>query len=191
MKNVTILFIIDTSGSMAGQTTSAVSSAIYESLDAIRKIDTTVKVGFCWFNEEMNWLNSLKSAEEAELVEAGASKPQQGQDGFFRLTLYECLYKKLGDVLRILNDQIRGTELYLFLLSDGKPVDVGDYSGSMKNCISIMDGFQAHRFAVRTGQNGANGEEALLEFAGTSETVIDLERMADTFSMLAMSLAST
>lgn len=156
----TIIFIVDTSGSMYGQKIEAVNAAVAECAEVIRNNnrDNSLQVGYVTFDEE--WGNLVVKNE----IGTVGFKIKANADGFYRLTKYQCLYEGVENCLVGFNNS--KTKLCLLLITDGKPSDSGKYIDVLER-VKNMDAFRNSERLVALVDNEVNGmDNDILEFVG-------------------------
>ena len=180
----TIIFIIDTSGSMYGQKIVAVNAAIAECAEVVRNYDknSNLQIGYATFDERWGGI-SLKKNIDIETFKITANP-----DGFYRLTSFQVLYEGLENELCISDNNC--CALCLVLVTDGKPADSGEYTDVLERVKSTNVFRYAERFVALVG-NDVNGmDNDVLEFVGfKADRVVKLNDAAS--ALLKVSFLST
>lgn len=176
-KKNTIIFIVDTSGSMFGQKIEAVNAAIAECTEVIRNHDNGryLQMGYATFDEKWGRI-VLKDG-----VGTAAFGVESNSDGFYNLTDFQCLYEGLEKDLRKFDKSDLG--LCLLLITDGKPADSGEYTDVLER-VKSMDAFRkAERYVVLVGNDVNRLDNNVLEFVGfQADRIVKLNDVASTLS---------
>ncbi len=166
-RTMTLFFVVDTSGSMAGSKMGTVNSAIEEVIPEIRKVsaenaDAAIKIAALSFSNGAKWLTPAPiDANDFtwSFLEA---------DG---LTDFGVACRELDEKLSrnaFMSDVAGSFAPAIFLLSDGEPTD--EYSREL-DALKQNNWFRkAIKVAVAIG-NDAN-TDVLAEFVGTREGVL-------------------
>lgn len=174
-------FVLDISGSMYGQKIAAVNAALTEGMDVLRGLDEKehMYASLAVFHEQMELLQPAKKVREQRFpyvtVEAGA-------EGFYPTTSYACLCRGLWELMK------NGMSWdYLFLITDGKPADEGEYTKEMEQ-LKILEGYRnACTYVVLTGEDSWNLERDLLRLADDrADRVIRLLDLSSELSRIGM-----
>lgn len=172
---VTIIFIVDTSGSMYGQKIEAVNAAVAECLEVLGKYQKKdgLMIGYVSFDETMGNI-VLKKDLEAEIF-----KVSPNSDGFYKMTSFSGLYSGIYDIFR---KQQTG-DLCLFLITDGKPADSGEYTDALEK-VKSLDAFRTADRYVALVNNDVNGmDHDVLEFVGfKADKILQLPDLSNTLS---------
>lgn len=171
----TIIFVVDTSGSMFGQKIEAVNAAIAECTEVIRNHNSSnsLQMGYVTFDEK--WGDFVIKNDIGTID----FKVKANADGFYNLTSFQCLYKGLERSLGDFNNSKSG--LCLFLITDGKPADGGEYTEVLER-VKNMDAFRnSERYVALVG-NDVNGmDNDVLEFVGyKADRIVNLNDAAST-----------
>lgn len=172
-RTMTLFFVVDTSGSMAGSKIGAVNDAIVNVLPMLEDIsssnpDAEVKVAALEFSTECSWLY-----DEPKLV----------QD-FKWIDMTAKQLTSLGAACRELNQKLSRSHGFMnspkgsyapaiILLSDGEPTD--DYAGGLAELKNNNWFKAAIKVAIAIGDD-ANKEE-LAKFTGTNEGVFTVHNI--------------
>ena len=165
-KTVTLLFLIDTSGSMHDQKISSVNAALTECMAVLNKKTShpmeELIVGFLTFSDQMNQIIWCE-----HLTPPSFSVKPKG-DGFYGITSYKCLYDGLYDFLNNAGDL---GQLYIVLITDGKTTEKRrDYDESFERTNSLNAFRNAKRYAAIVDLDADKGladnmsDEDILEF---------------------------
>lgn len=171
-RTMTLFFVVDTSGSMAGSKIGAVNDAIVNVLPMLEDIsssnpDAEIKVAALEFSTECSWLyDEPKLAQDFKWIDMTAKQ----------LT-------SLGGACRELNKKLSRTGFMktpsgsfapaIILLSDGEPTD--DYAGGLAELKNNNWFKAAIKVAIAIGDD-ANKEE-LAKFTGTDEGVFTVHNI--------------
>ena len=182
---VTILFLIDTSGSMYGRRIEAVNAALVECMNVLdmspRKND--ISVGYVRFDERMGTL-ILQNDFTPKTYSVKANS-----DGFYNTTSFACLYNGLYDVIGDLQDV---DSLYMFLISDGKPVDSGEYNEIYERVNSNNVFKNAERYVAVVGDEDLRMNDDVLKFVGSNAAnVVKLRDISSLFAKLSFNSDSS
>ena len=171
----TVIFIVDTSGSMFGKKIEAVNAAIAECTEVIRNhnVNNSLQVGYASFNEK--WGNLVIKND----IGTVSFRVQANADGFFNLTSFQCLYEGLEKELDDFSTSKSG--LCLFLITDGKPADGGEYTDILERVKNMNTFRNSERYVAIVGseENGMNND--ILEFVGQkADRIVNLNDAAST-----------
>ena len=192
-RTMTLFFLIDISGSMAGDKIGSVNYGIRDTIEDIKLMtnpDAQVKIASLAFSNEANWMTPSpvaiddyvwKNLEAEGITELGEA--------------CEKLNEKLSKNA-FMGDATGNYAPAIILISDGNPTDFGKYKydDSLAKLQSNNWFKQAIKVAFAVG-NDVN-QEILERFTGTPETVISihnksqLERMIKFVSVRASKIAS-
>ncbi len=191
-RTMTLFFVVDTSGSMAGSKMGTVNSAIEEVIPEIRKIsgenaDALIKIAVLQFANGADWVTPA---------------PIDATDFTWNFLSANGL-TSFGDACRKLNEKLSRSAFMsdvagsfapaIFLLSDGEPTD--DYSRDLDKLKENNWFRKAIKVAVAIGDD-ANGD-VLAEFVGNREGVLTvhtpeaLAKMIRFVSVTASQIGST
>ena len=179
-KTMTLFFLIDTSGSMAGSKIGAVNAAIEEVLPELKDIsaanaDAEVKIAALEFSHTANWIT------------VGGPLPV---NSFLWRHLNAGGVTALGDACKKLNDAL-STKTFMreavgsfapaiFLLSDGEPTD--DFAAALGE-LKKNNWFKAAiKAAVAIGDDA--NKTKLADFTGTPEAVLEVHNGAELRKMV-------
>ena len=169
-KTCTVVFVIDTSESMAGARIGAVNSAIEETLKKFKEMnvenaDAEIEVAILAFSSGARWITPVPTKPEnhySSNLDAGG-KRDMGE-----------AFSMLEDKLRLKRQHgfmKRSSDSYapfIALISDGKPTD--DYQEYLSKLRSNLWFQQSIRVAIAVGDEA---DDAVLEkFTGSKEAVI-------------------
>lgn len=174
----TVIFLVDTSGSMFGQKIEAVNAAIAECIEVIRNHnnDGSIQMGYATFDEK--WGDFVIKDD----IGTVGFKVKSNPDGFYNLTSFQCLYEGLERCLTLFNNEntIGKSKLCLFLITDGKPADSGEYTEVLERVKSMNAFRNAERYVVMVGSdNGMDND--VLEFVGyKADKIVKLNDAAST-----------
>ena len=160
----TVIFLVDTSGSMFGQKIEAVNAAIAECLEVIRNHnnDNSIQMGYATFDEK--WEDFVVKDD----IGAVSFKVRSNSDGFYSLTSFRCLYEGMERCLEVFgNEKNNGkSRLCLFLITDGKPADSGEYTEVLERVKSMNVFRNAERYVALVGSDANGMGNDILEFVG-------------------------
>lgn len=165
-RQMTLFFIVDTSGSMNGEKIAAVNTAIREVLPEIADIssenaDAQIKVACLQFASDVNWLFRPADVEGltwTDLTAEGMTALGQAFDELNKkLSRKEFLDTPTGNFAPV-----------LFLMSDGQPTD--EYQKALDNLRENRWFKVAIRVAIAIGDDA--DKNILKEFTGNSELVL-------------------
>lgn len=168
-RTMTLFFIIDTSGSMAGQKINSVNSSINEVLPIIEDIskknaDAEIKVAFLQFASGISWVfNEPKNIEKISWVDLQAGG----------LTDMGAAFMELNDKLsqyKFLKSDTGAYAPVLLLLSDGAPTD------DFENGLSKLKENKWYNHAIKAAiAIGNDCDKKFLEaFTGTNESIVEV-----------------
>lgn len=143
-KITTLLFLIDTSGSMRDQKISSVNAALTECMEILNKkrtqSDEQLTVGYLTFSDKMNSVVWCEQLIPPNLY----IKPNE--DGFYSIASFKCLYDGLYDFL---NSAGYLGQLYIILITDGKSTERRqEYDESFERINSLNAYRNAKRYAA-------------------------------------------
>ena len=165
-RQMTLFFIVDTSGSMQGEKIAAVNTAIREVLPEIADIssenaDAQIKVACLQFATKVNWLFSPTEVEGMQWNDLQAGG----------LTNLGSALSELNDKLsrnKFMNSPTGNFAPVLFLLSDGMPSD--EYQSALVSLKENKWFNVAIKAAIAIGDDA--NKQVLTEFTGNSELVL-------------------
>lgn len=160
----TVIFIVDTSGSMFGQKIEAVNAAIAECIEVIRNHNNynSIQMGYATFDEK--WGDFIVKDD----IGTVGFKVKSNADGFYNLTSFQCLYEGMERCLAVFNNEktIGKSKLCLFLITDGKLADGGEYTEVLER-VKNMNAFRnAERYVALVGSDVNGMDNDVLEFVG-------------------------
>ena len=166
-RSMVLFFMIDASGSMAGDKIGTLNNAIEEVLPEIKKIssenaDSEIKIAVLKFSNGAKWITP-----KPESAEAFAWYPIDA-DG---LTDFGQACKMLNEKLsknEFMSDSKGSFAPAIFLLSDGSPTD--DYKKHLEQLWKNNWFKLAIRVAVAIGADA--NDDVLKEFTGSAEAVL-------------------
>lgn len=143
-KTTTLIFLIDTSGSMRDQKIASVNAALTECMEVLNKkrlqSDEQLTVGYITFSDKMDPVVWCK-----QLIPPNLNiKPKE--DEFYSIASLKCLYDGLYDFL---NKADYFGQLYIILITDGKSTERRrDYDESFERINSLDAYRKARRYAA-------------------------------------------
>lgn len=153
----TLIFLVDTSGSMFGQKIQSVNAATAECLEVLRENQTdSLEIGYVTFHEQMGQIVLKKN------MTAPVFQVLSNSSGFYPMTSFACLYK---GICKLLADDWR-EQLYLILVTDGKPVDTGEYTQFLEQAKSLENFRRAERYVALVGNETDMVNTDVLNFVG-------------------------
>lgn len=168
-KTTVLFFLVDTSGSMAGQRIGAVNAAIEQTLEKLKEMnadsaDAEIEVAFLEFSSGARWLtpNGPMKVENYYWNDMDADGLTHMGEAF--RILEEKLHKSSGFMQRASGSYAP----VLFLMSDGEPTD--DYK---TNLVRLQNNgwFKASlKVALAIGDDA--NDLVLMEFTGNKESVV-------------------
>jgi len=165
-RQMTLFFIVDTSGSMNGEKIAAVNTAIREVLPEIAEIssenaDAQIKVACLQFASDVQWLFRPTDVEGMTWTDLYA-------EGMTSLgSAFEELDSKLSRK-EFLDSPTGNFAPVLFLMSDGQPTD--EYRSALDSLRENRWFQVALRAAIAIGDDA--DKNVLAEFTGNSESVL-------------------
>ena len=191
-----VIFLLDTSGSMAGAPIGAVNAAIEGVLPELISMnesnaDNEIKIAIMTFDFEPKWIageNDLLTPEELKNTWTDLNA-----DGLTSMgAAFSELNKKLSVSHGFMKHATGSVAPVLFLLSDGAPTD--DYPSGLQELKKNNWYKVAARVAIGYGESN---DDVLREFTGNSETVLhtnepsDLKKMIRFVAITSSKVAST
>ncbi len=167
-KTMTLFFLIDNSGSMAGSKIGAVNQAIEEVLPEIKAIssqnaDAEIKIAVMTFSDSVKWIT--QSPVEADLFYWN-DITAEGVTSFY--TACGELNKKLSKN-EFMQSSSGSYAPAIFLMSDGYPTD--EYNSAMLDALKQNNWFKKSiKVALAIGDDV--DKNVLASFTGTSEAVL-------------------
>lgn len=171
-----LIFLVDTSGSMFGQTIQAVNAAAAECLEVLREGQTgSLEIGYVTFHEQMSQI-VLKQDMTAPVFQV-----LPNPSGFYAMTSFACLYK---GICQLLADH-SWKRLYLILVTDGKPVDRGEYTEFLERAKSLEPFRKAERYVAQVGNETNLVNSDILAFVGLqADRIVPLARLSSLMSRI-------
>lgn len=167
-----ILFLIDVSGSMRGQRIAQVNYALENIFKELRRKDDAnvrFKIAVMEFSDAARWVTPRPVPLEDYVFTQISASPY--------ITCYAKAFDKLGEALhrsRFMDPDLGEyfAPLILFV-SDGEPVDVGEYPAALQRLKNNGWFQKSARYAIAVGEDAKNEEigELLAEFTGLRENV--------------------
>jgi len=167
-----IIFVIDVSGSMEGTRIAQVNYAlenIFKEMKGRDDLNSTVKVGIMLFSESARWLTIRPIPLDDYVFSPITVQPS--------LTFYGKAFDALEEKLHkreFMNPDLGEyySPLILFI-SDGEPIDIGDYPKSLERLKNNPWFKKASKYAIAVG-NDARGQKVgkiLSDFTGIKQNV--------------------
>ncbi len=160
---VTVLFIVDTSGSMYGQKIGSVNAAMAECIESVRQLkqwhNYVCRVEFATFDENMK---EPVMMEDLNYSAIPYFEVEAKWNGFYSLTSFYGLYRGIQTYLE--KGQGQTGQLYIFLITDGKPADRGTYMERLERVKSMERFRKAKRYVVLVGNEKITTDNDILEF---------------------------
>ncbi len=152
---ISFWFIVDVSGSVHGQKIAAVNAVLTECLDELKSIDgmvnDTLCMGLIAFSDKMEVINEGEPVSSITLPQIVV---KQGEDGFYPITSYACLYDGMERVVKELSLMgKKNNQNYLFLVTDGKAADSGEYMEQLENAKNCVAYKKAYRYVAIVGDD--------------------------------------
>ena len=165
-RQMSLFFIVDTSGSMKGEKIAAVNTAIREVLPEIADIssenaDAQIKVACLQFANDIQWLFKPADVEGLTWTDLAAGGMTAMGEAFNELN------KKLSRK-EFLDSPTGNFAPVLFLMSDGQPTD--EYSEALNRLRENRWFKVAIRVAIAIGDDA--DKDVLTEFTGNPELVL-------------------
>lgn len=175
-KILPIIYVIDTSGSMAYDRIGAVNEAMYASVDVMKDIadknpDAEIKIGILTFASGAEWV-----------TKDGYGKPSLiYMEDFFWNDLSAGGLTDIGEALKELHDKMSRSSFFseevgykmpvIIFMSDGEPTD--DWEGALNKILANNKWFDnSTRICLAVGADA--NKEKLTRIAGNSEAVIEV-----------------
>jgi uncharacterized protein YegL len=192
-RTMVLFFVVDTSGSMAGENIGAVNAAVQDVIPAIKEIsddnaDAKIKIAALEFSNGAKWIT------HTPMEVSGFHWNKLSADG---LTDFGAACKELNDKLSksgFMSDASGSYAPAIFLLSDGQPTD--NYQKPLDDLWKNKWFKAALKVAVAIGDVGEEGMVALRAFTGNQEAVLTvhtpeaLKKMIRFVSVTASQIAS-
>lgn len=182
-----IFFLIDTSGSMAGQSIEAVNTAMREAIPEIQKFarenaDVAIRYSVLEFSTGAKWMTeTLGYVEDFQWVDLQTSGLTALGEAYGKLN--DKLSRKAGGFLQ----EHANNSPIIILLTDGAPTD--DAASGLK--LLNENKWFKHAIRIAIELPGAN-HLSLVEFAGGEEGVISTEpqKLRDYLKIIAINSAT-
>lgn len=167
-RTMTLYFLVDTSGSMAGEKIGSVNVAAQDSIRDIREIssgnaDAIIKVAALEFSSGTEWMYpqpiEAQDFEWRDLEAGGLTCLGEA---------YTELNNKLSKTHGFMNEAMGSFAPVIILLSDGEPVD--DYQRALAKLKGNGWFNSAIKIAIAVGDDA--NKNILAEFTGNSEAVL-------------------
>lgn len=176
-RSMTVFYLIDTSGSMAGEKIGIVNNTMTETIPAMRNVggaDSEVRVAVLTFDTQVNWMYS-----KPESIETFKWKDVTA-DGMTSMgTAFQELSKKMSRQ-EFLQSAHLSFAPAVIMLSDGEPND--DFDGGLST-LKKNKWFQ-HSIKVAVAIGADADRDKLAEFTGSTESVITVHNGDDLAKVL-------
>ncbi len=169
---LTILFMIDVSGSMRGQRIAQVNYALENIFKELKRKDmpeAQIKIGIMEFSDEAKWVTPQPVLLEDYVYTQVEAQPW--------VTSYTCAFDKLDEVLRrsrFMNPSLGEyfAPLILFV-TDGEPVDLDEFPKAIDRLNHNGWFLKSAKYAIAVGEEAKNEEigRILASFTGMRENV--------------------
>lgn len=174
VRTMVLFFVVDTSGSMAGEKIGTVNDAIRDVIPEIQDIsennaDAEIKIATLTFSTGAQWICD----------ENGEAKPKKAEE-YYWSDLNAGGTTSLGEACRQLNEKLSRNAFMnevagsyapaIFLLSDGAPND--DYKSGLEKLKQNNWFKNAIKVAVAIGKEA--NKSVLADFTGDAESVIEV-----------------
>lgn len=173
-----IIYVIDSSGSMAGEKIASVNEAMKDAMDLLKDIsaknpDAEIKVGVLRFSSGAEWIKPLTDLED-----------------YYWNDLKAGGVTDLGSALNELNDKLSRSEFLksdvgfcipvIMFMSDGEPTD--NFEKALKNINETNKWFK-HSTKIAIAVGDAANTEVLAKVVGNIEAVVSVNDV-ETLKML-------
>lgn len=171
-KELSLFYVVDSSGSMSGERINTVNNSINISVAELRKIDqgpdANVKVATLKFDDTAEWVHAPMSASAFNWTNIRAS----GSTSFGRALkeLDKIMHREAGGYLTPKNTVTMACPV-IILMSDGGPTD--DWKNNLQTLKNNKYFSAALKFAIAIGKGAV--KEPLIEFTGNSEAVFEAD----------------
>ena len=171
-QELNVIFVIDNSGSMAGEKIGAVNNAIRDVMSIMPDIqddtgDATIKVSAMTFSDDAKWIyTEPKTVEEFKWHDVGVESATNLSAAYDELSKYLCKRENGGKM-----PDLGGVAPIVILMTDGMPTspDWEDHLSDLKK----KGWFKvALKYAIAIEVNTDEARDVLTKFTGNSETVL-------------------
>ena len=171
-QELNLLFVIDNSGSMAGERIGAVNNAIRDVLTIMPEIqedtsDAEIKISALTFGEDAKWVyDEPKAAAEFKWTDVGTNGGTDYSRCFDALAKFLCKKENGGKM-----PDIGGVAPIIILMTDGLPTSY-DWENHLEK-LKKKGWFKvALKYALAIGIDSDEAMDVLTKFTGNSETVL-------------------
>ena len=171
-QELNVIFVIDNSGSMAGEKIGAVNNAIRDVMSIMPDIqddtgDATIKISALTFSDDSKWIYSEpKTIEEFKWRDIGADGGTNLSAAYDELSRYLCKRESGGCM-----PDLGGVAPIIILMTDGMPTS-HDWNKHL-NELKKKGWFKvALKYAIAIEVNTDEARDVLSKFTGNPETVL-------------------
>lgn len=171
-QELNLLFVIDNSGSMAGERIGAVNNAIRDVLTIMPEIqddtsDAEIKISALTFSADANWVyGEPKAVDEFKWVDIGVDGGTDYSRCFDSLAKFLCKKENGGKM-----PDIGGVAPIIIFMSDGMPTSP-DWEQRL-DALKRKGWFKvALKYALAIGADTQEALDVLAKFTGNPETVL-------------------
>ena len=171
-QELNVIFVIDNSGSMAGEKIGAVNNAIRDVMSIMPDIqddtgDAQIKISAMTFSDDSKWIyNEPKTVEEFKWHDIGTEGGTDLSGAYDRLASYLCKKSNGGQM-----PDFGGVAPIIILMTDGMPTSY-DWENHLAD-LKKKGWFKvALKYAIAIEVNSDEAKEVLTKFTGTGETVL-------------------
>ena len=171
-QELNVIFVIDNSGSMAGEKIGAVNNAIRDVMSIMPDIqddtgDATIKISAMTFSDDAKWIyTEPKTVEEFKWHDIGVESATNLSSAYDELSKYLCKRENGGKM-----PDLGGVAPIVILMTDGMPTspDWEDHLADLKK----KGWFKvALKYAIAIEVNTDEARDVLTKFTGNPETVL-------------------
>ena len=173
-QELNVIFVIDNSGSMAGEKIGAVNNAIRDVMSIMPDIqddtgDATIKISAMTFSDDAKWIyTEPKTVEEFKWHDVGVESATNLSSAYDELSKYLCKRENGGKM-----PDLGGVAPIIILMTDGMPTSP-DWENHLAD-LKKKGWFKvALKYAIAIEVNTDEAKDVLTKFTGNSETVLNV-----------------
>ena len=191
IKELHMFYLLDTSGSMAGEGIAQLNSGMRETIRILKDKfeasgDARLRISVQTFNTVAAWVTGTPASKYSEYIEDFVDFPEQGAGGLTRLGEALDLLRKGLSRNEMLESPTGNKRPIIIIMSDGKPND--DWQAALRKIQENRWFQQAIKIGIALGSDADEG--ALAEVVGDREGVLRITDMS-TFANLLVAVSVT
>ena len=191
IKELHMFYLLDTSGSMAGEGIAQLNSGMRETIRILKDKfeasgDARLRISVQTFNTVAAWVTGTPASKYSEYIEDFVDFPEQGAGGLTRLGEALDLLRKGLSRNEMLESPTGNKRPIIIIMSDGAPTD--DWQSALTRVKENRWFQQAIKIGIALGSNANEG--ALATVVGDREGVLRITDMS-TFANLLVAVSVT